>query len=907
MIQTNREKVAQCLREKSERLGQTKQSGVTASEIADALRIQRSTVSLYLNEMVKNDEALKINTRPVYFIDHNSYKQNPSAYPAFSASEEAERAPEDPFQQLIGVDGSLKAIVEQVKSAVIYPPNGLPCLLVGDSGVGKSLIAYLAYLYARKTGLCEGQWVVLNCAEYANNPELLSSMLFGHVKGAFTGAEKDKEGLLEAASGGYLFLDEVHRLSPENQEKLFQYMDRGAFRRVGETAPDRHSDARLIFATTERENADFLQTFLRRIPLVIDIPNFQERSKREKNALIAALFLHEAKTLSKNLVITTEVVQLLLTNINKGNIGKLSNIIKISCAKAFLKRVTRDRTLTLKLNDLPEDFLRQCDVSSRASTGDLSIHIDYEKATYQSRNTSESDKLYNFAQRLIDALLALEQQPEQTAKHLNQLANQLIDYVSFDLQDNQQTVFNDYIETILKSVLSNMYLHFGLNQFNSGSHILTKLVTYLNNYEDDRPVDQLIEANLIVKDAYNRQYRLCQMLIDALKRQFYIKNEMLYSLFIFDFLFSQANQLVSRPINAVIITHGFSTASSIATTVNRMLGTYVYESFDMPLEATVGDILRKLNTYFKGIDTSKELILLVDMGSLTTIETQLREMYSGNIGIITNVSTQIALVAGNRIVSNESFEKIVRESAHDVVPNYLFIQQQKKTDVILTTCITGIGATNYLQKLIKKNVANEIPVITRDYYQLVKNGKADPVFQRYHVKLIIGMEEDMQLEDIPYLSTEGLINREIGDSILKQAFPSAFTDATLAKMNQNLVRAFTIDSITSNLSILNPEQTVDQVEACVRRIERNLGTKLDVYLKVSLYMHLCFMMERLIRKEPNLDYPQLPQLQQCYQHFVRIVKDAFSEIQHYYSVDLPDSEIGFIYDILKNRVTIPSD
>lgn len=65
---------------------------------------------------------------------------------------------------------------------------------------------------------------VLNCAQYHNNPELLSGILFGYVKGAFTGADEDRNGLLQDADGGVLFLDEVHRLPPEGQEKLFVYM-----------------------------------------------------------------------------------------------------------------------------------------------------------------------------------------------------------------------------------------------------------------------------------------------------------------------------------------------------------------------------------------------------------------------------------------------------------------------------------------------------------------------------------------------------------------------------------------------------------------------------------------------------------------------------------------------------------
>ncbi|MEG0411229.1 MAG: sigma 54-interacting transcriptional regulator, partial [Erysipelotrichaceae bacterium] len=85
---------------------------------------------------------------------------------------------------------------------------------------------------------------VFNCADYADNPELLSASLFGYIKGSFTGADGDHIGSLESADGGYLFLDEVHRLSPEGQEKLFVFMDQGVFKRLGESKAERKANVR---------------------------------------------------------------------------------------------------------------------------------------------------------------------------------------------------------------------------------------------------------------------------------------------------------------------------------------------------------------------------------------------------------------------------------------------------------------------------------------------------------------------------------------------------------------------------------------------------------------------------------------------------------------------------------------
>ncbi|MCV5918152.1 sigma-54 factor interaction domain-containing protein, partial [Escherichia coli] len=91
--------------------------------------------------------------------------------------------------------------------------------------VGKTFFAELMHCFACKHTIgSPPPLVYFNCAEYAHNPELLSSHLFGHHKGAFTGASENNTGLVEQADGGYLLLDEVHRLPYEGQEKLFSIL-----------------------------------------------------------------------------------------------------------------------------------------------------------------------------------------------------------------------------------------------------------------------------------------------------------------------------------------------------------------------------------------------------------------------------------------------------------------------------------------------------------------------------------------------------------------------------------------------------------------------------------------------------------------------------------------------------------
>ena len=106
-----------------------------------------------------------------------------------------------------------------MQASILYPPNGINCLILGETGVGKSMFAYLMHEYAIEMQVknIDSPFITFNCADYSNNPQLLTSQLFGVKKGAYTGAEIDKIGLIEKANNGILFLDEIHRLPPEGQ------------------------------------------------------------------------------------------------------------------------------------------------------------------------------------------------------------------------------------------------------------------------------------------------------------------------------------------------------------------------------------------------------------------------------------------------------------------------------------------------------------------------------------------------------------------------------------------------------------------------------------------------------------------------------------------------------------------
>lgn len=300
------------------------------------------------------------------------------------------------FANIIGKSKVMENVFDLIKAAA---PTRSTILVEGESGTGKELAARAIHQNSNRSGF---PFIVVNSGSLP--PDLLESHLFGHVKGAFTGAVSEKQGLFEAADKGTIFFDEISSIGMETQAKLLRVMQDREFMRLGGTKTIK-VDVRIIAATNSdleeliRQKAFRKDLFYRLNVIKIELPPLRER--KEDIPLLVKHFLDlYTKENSKEIDgVSEDVLEILERNAWPGNVRELENLIERAVVFAKSKIITRE--------NLPEIFL-----SPRKKGADVSAAADEAK--------NLRDQTLAFQKRLIETTL-------RKAKGVQKNAAQMLD------------------------------------------------------------------------------------------------------------------------------------------------------------------------------------------------------------------------------------------------------------------------------------------------------------------------------------------------------------------------------------------------------------------------------------------------------------------------------------------------
>jgi two-component system nitrogen regulation response regulator GlnG len=306
----------------------------------------------------------------------------PATLPAESMGEAQQQGGSDAF---IGRCGAMQAVFKQIGRVA---PQDVTVLVLGESGTGKELVARAIYHYSRRS---EGPFLAINCAAIPET--LLESELFGHEKGAFTGADRKRIGKFEQASGGTLFLDEIGDMSPLTQTKVLRVLQGQAFERVGGSEQIR-ADVRVVAATNRNlEQLVAAGTFrndlyYRLNVYTIHLPPLRERG--DDLPLLVDYFVRQiARELGKLVErVTPETLDLLQRYPWPGNVRELQSVIKQAILETtgpsilpeFLPRAVREA----RPGATPPSFDfggLSTYVERQLKKGTTSLHDDYQALT----------------------------------------------------------------------------------------------------------------------------------------------------------------------------------------------------------------------------------------------------------------------------------------------------------------------------------------------------------------------------------------------------------------------------------------------------------------------------------------------------------------------------------------------
>ena len=884
----------------------------TAGGIAKALNAKRNTVSLYLNQLTNEEKLVKIETRPVHFLhrasfEKENYKLKKSVYQSVTKLEQ-ENSNQDLLKRFVQINPSLKESIERVRAAVLYPNGGLPLLINGESGTGKSYLVSLINRFCRTHKLIKksAPFITINCAQYADNPELLTSNLFGYKKGAFTGADEDHEGAFVEADGGILFLDEVHRLGPKGQEKLFTYLDQGIVYPVGETKKGKRVHVRLCFATTEDLDTSFLTTFTRRIPVKITLPPLSQRSKEERLNLVYTLFNNEQKKITKPLSISDQVLDMLANYQPTGNIGDLKNAIKLTIARANADQKDNE-TITLTAYNLPLDVLNKSKVEVyHPSSKPIMITNETEVDDLIERNFPEKKIFLNSLNKLLKVYEQSDDNLAECESKLKQIVYQLFDSLLFEKNNSDHIPLLSYVIDGVNHLFEQMKTAYQLKISNNAvyavSYYLFERQKFQWSSEEIKNQKALMKLNKDVRQRYLDIYVYVTKLINLIKTNLDIElNEVDY---IFLTIYLNKLEIITKTglIKAIVIAHGYATAGSIANVVNRLLGAHTLDAFDMPINVSTQEIADKIIDYTENNDVTHGLIILVDMGSLKEIETLFPRQINAPILLINNVSTLLALTVGESILKKRNFRKIsqlVKQTGEIEIK--LTYPETSKQKVILTTCYSGIGTATHVARLLERCLPNKkIKIVPYDFQALKDTHEVGIIKKMYEVVGIIGTENP-SINGIDFIYLEQILSDK-DTAKLSDWLKTAFSNQEIETILNNLVKNFSLEQTINMVTILDAPKVIENITIFIQELERRFSITLSNQKKFTLYVHVSYLIERLIRKEANnLDYDYEKSFSQKYANELSKIKAAFSVISDNYSVKIPQSELIYIDQIVFDR------
>lgn len=855
---------------------------LSTSDIAETLLVSRSLASQYLNDLVRAGLVVKVAGRPVRYFHRRAFQKRFQV--KLSASEYASLADlvqatgiadHRDFARAVGFDLSLSSVVEQCKAAVQYPPFGLPILLSGGVGVGKSFLSRLVYEYGKNQGLLprDSSYMRIDCAGV---PDATS----------FNGLLDDS---IAKSRGGVVFVNGIEALSPSAMERCLATA-------LGLDASQDAPRGRLVLSTTLSADNPKVSSAYSKLPICARVPSLKERTPEEREDLILSFLRSEGCRIGSDVKISRGAYRCLVSADFPDNIAGLRACVTNCCAKAFLNR--EGDYVVVRPYLLPSDLLSSAQIDQQPDDGVL-IDASLDAIESEERPVEQAlDSLCSLDERFCAGELTVSELVSQAVSAVRGFEDHLI--FGHGVNSSRSRAFERVVGTILadagasygielsrkvafllaQEICLQLWPDIGLAKRKSAcaeriSHLLgavTSELPFASSVSEQVAAD--VEGALgISLDHFTKTLlTLC--------------------------VASESRDAKALRTLCVILSHGYSTATSIADAANRMLGMHVYEAVDMPYDQQLKDIVGPLQRLVDRHSYCTGVVFLVDMGSLEEAYKALEKVTDSTIGVVNNVSTGLALEIGFGLLGGKSIAEVLGEATTACVTHCKVIERVNREDAIVFCSESGVDAAERIRQLVSQSLPRTIGarLLTRPFKQLAANGSNDVVFSEHRVCAVIGTG-DPRIASVPFVALEDIMSTASASKV--DAVFGRWLDASeVASFHEKLLSNMTLQNVIRSITILDPERLFHEIEGAVHELQRRTGEKIGSNAIIGLYVHLCCLVERLVTRNPIETYVGQDRFEEEHIDFIESFRQSFSSISTRYRVEVPVSEIAYVFDYI---------
>lgn len=619
--------------------------GADASNCSLDLHLDRANVSKEMNTLWKNGDLIKIHGRPVYYLDYQSLithypdsffpsiinkSESITNYLKSTGKQRIQNTPDikiESLDNMIGADGTLSDVILNARSACSYPPNGIPCLITGNTGVGKTMLASRMFDYICQQRNKTVPFVTLYCQNYENNSSLFTDVLLGNDH---KGNQKSKQSIFEQCEDGIILFEQIEHLPYSSQNLLATILKKKMYQ--PSSSPSLLPlNAMVIITSSLSDTNPEISAITNAVPVHLHLLDIDQRGVYEKLELIMSLLQQEALDTGISIKVHKDIITLFAMQKYPNNISDLRNEIQIACSKAFLNTsVKKNSSIYLTYQCLSLNMLNNSQESSTNNARIISllscIPINYLQ--FNSDGTSTASEIFSNApsvfkehriSQFIDEFKIDINDLDNIESYVNENINVLKDCPDAQLQGLRNAINPYVMQVTLRKLQERKKYKLLKNEYQLLYGILLHITNYLKRIPYSQKSQEMNETSITDK-IYPEEYSLANDIYTSFGQTYSFSPSPREIDFLASYL-AIANQWAKRTtVSILVICHGSSIATQLVNYVKSSIkGNYSIDAINYDENMQLNDCLElaclKASTLNKGVG----VLIACDMEPLTSI------------------------------------------------------------------------------------------------------------------------------------------------------------------------------------------------------------------------------------------------------------------------------------------------